>query len=336
MTDLKLGFPVLIGDIGGTNARFSLITDPNLPALPFEPVRIAAYRDIEDAIQAAVLDQTQHRPASMMLAIATPLIGERFRLTNGSWVVDPARLLDRFGLDAVVLLNDFSAQGLAALALGAKDLAVIGDPLPADDQPKVVIGPGTGLGIAILVSIAGKWAIIPGEGGHVDLGPRTSREMAIWPHLDQLNGRLSAEMALSGRGLENLYRGICSLERSEPALASAAAISQAGIAGDDAAAGEAIRLFLTLLARIAGDMALVTLARGGIYIAGGIGAKLLPAIRPEQFHSEFENKSPHEAIMAEIAICVMTHPLAALEGLAALAANPERFSLEQSALIFTP
>jgi glucokinase len=335
MTDLKLGFPVLIGDIGGTNARFSVIADPKLPATRFEPVRIDAFCDIEEAIQAAVLDRTSDRPASMMLAIATPLVGERFRLTNGNWVVDPARLLDRFGLETVVLLNDFSAQGLAALALGGEDLAPIGEPVPVDGQPKVVIGPGTGLGIAILVSIGGRWAIIPGEGGHVDLGPRTSREMAIWPHLDKLNGRLSAEMALSGRGLENLYRGICRLEGVGPALADAAAISRAGMAGNDAAAGEAIRLFLTLLARVAGDMALVSLARGGIYIAGGIGAKLLPAIRPELFRAEFENKAPHEAIMAEIAICVMTHPLAALEGLAALAAEPGRYSLEQSALIFT-
>jgi glucokinase len=331
---LKIGFPVLIGDIGGTNARFSMIGDANGPAERYEPVRIAAYGDLERAIQAAVLDRTSNRPASMMLAIATPLVGEKFRLTNGDWVIDPARLLDRFGLDTVVLFNDFSAQGLAALALGEEDLAAIGDQVPADGQPKVVIGPGTGLGIAILIKVGGKWTIIPGEGGHVDLGPRTNREMAIWPNLDHINGRLSAEMALSGRGLENLYRGICRLECIEPVLGDAAAISQAGIAGNDRASGEAVALFLTLLARIAGDMALVTLARGGIYIAGGIAAKLLPAIRPEQFRAEFENKAPHEAIMAQIATRVMLHPLAALEGLAALAADPHRFSLEQSARIF--
>lgn len=272
----------------------------------------------------------------MMLAIATPLIGREFRLTNGAWVVRPPDILRSFDLKSLVLVNDFTAQGLAALALGGRDLAPIGAARPVEGQPKVVIGPGTGLGIAIVVRVGGKWALIPGEGGHMDLGPRTAREFTIWPHLKKDGGRLSAEQALSGRGLANLYSAICRLDGMESELTEAADISRVGMTGENGQASEATELFLTLLARVAGDMALITLARGGIYISGGIAAKLLPAIEEERFRSEFENKSPHEAILRDVAIFVMTHPLAALEGLCACAANPGMFSLENSAKIFTP
>jgi glucokinase len=331
---LTLAFPVLVGDIGGTNARFAIIEDSNSTARRFEPVRIGEFENIEEAIQACVLDKTSIAPASMMLAIATPLVGDVFRLTNADWTIDPRSILKRFGLDTLVLVNDFAAQGLAALALGEADMVDIGDSRPVEGHTKVVIGPGTGLGIAIVTQVDGKWTILPGEGGHIDLGPRTEREFEIWPHLEKQNGRLSGELALSGRGLVNLYRGICRLDGLVPRYDDAADISQAGMSDGSGPAREAVDLFLTLLARICGDMALITLADGGIYIAGGIAGKLLPAIDKARFRAEFENKAPHEDIMRKMAIRVMTHPLAALEGLSACAAKPAMFSLEGSARIF--
>jgi len=321
-------FPVLVGDIGGTNARFAIVPDERSAPVPFEPVRLRQYATIEEAIERSVLAATPLKPATMMLAIATPLVGERFRLTNADWVIDPAALNARFGLAEVVLLNDFAAQGLAALALGPAHLVAIGGGTVVEGRPKVVIGPGTGLGIAFVVNVDGKWAVIPGEGGHIDIGPRTEREMAIWPYLAKEEGRMSAENALSGRGLENLHQAICRADGKAVPAADASEISRLGLADEDAAAAEAVALFLTLLARVAGDAALLCLAYGGIYIAGGIAAKMLPGIMNPRFRAAFEDKAPHGRIMAALAINVMTHPTAALEGLTSCVRRSDRFSLE--------
>lgn len=328
-------FPVLIGDIGGTNARFAIVPDAASPAERFEPLKLSGFARIEDAID-DVLRRTATRPATTLMAIATPLVGESFRLTNADWTIDPRQLIPGYGLKEVVLMNDFAAQGLAALALGPDHLARIGRGEIQQGHPKAVLGAGTGLGIAQLVEVAGKWTVISGEGGHVDLGPRTPREFAIWPHLAKQQGRMSAEEALSGRGIENLYNAIRLCDGvADGGRPSAADISQMAMTAGDARAREAVALFFTLLARVAGDMALLTLARGGVYLAGGIAHKLMPALDPAKFRADFEDKAPHQGIMADIPVMVMTHPTAALEGLSAWVRQPDRYSLEGAARRFS-
>ncbi len=322
---MEFAFPVLIGDIGGTNARFAIIRDSNSTAEPFDLVRIRSFDTIEDAIQSAVLDKTSLLPATMMLAIATPLFGEEFHLTNGDWVIRPRDLITRFNLSAVCLMNDFAAQALAAIILPKQELEFIGHDNIVDQAPKVVIGPGTGLGIANLVYVNDNWSILSGEGGHVDLGPRTVREIEIWPHLNRLEGRVSAELAVSGQGLENLYQAICTTDRAQTGIKTAADISSSAIDGTDDRAIEAVYLFLTLLARVAGDMALITLASGGIYIAGGIPQKIQSFVNTKHFRDEFENKAPHRHILEKYAICMVTHPNPAMAGLAACVTQPGRF-----------
>ena len=325
---MKFSFPVLIGDIGGTNARFALVPDAGSNVIRFEPVQLSGFAEIGDAIRAAVLGKTGLKPKTTVLAIATPLVGERFRLTNADWTIDPAEMISEFGLDEVALMNDFAAQGLAALALGPEHLVRLCGEAVLEDQPKAVVGAGTGLGIAQLVRLDGKWAVISGEGGHIDLGPRTAREFAVWPNLAKIEGRMSAEEALSGRGIENLYTAICAAEGKPGSSLDAATISAAAISGTDPQAREAIDLFFTLLGRVAGDLALLTLARGGVYLAGGIAQKLLPAIDRGRFHEAFSDKAPHRGIISTIPVMVMTHPTAALEGLAAWVSKPEQFLLE--------
>ncbi len=327
-------FPVLIGDIGGTNARFAMVLADGAPLQRFSPVQLRNHPSIEDAIETAVLGKGAPAPATMVLAIATPLVGERFRLTNADWMIDPAEMIARFNLEQVVLMNDFAAQGLAALALDPEHLHPIGAGNVMEGHPKAVLGPGTGLGIAQIVKVDSKWAIIPGEGGHIDIGPRTPREFAIWPHLAKQDDRMSAEEALSGRGIENLYQAICALDGVAGNLRDAAEISAKAVSADNPQASEAIRLFVALAARVAGDMALLTLARGGVYIAGGIAQKLISGIETDFFRQEFENKAPHRAIMAQIAVNILTHPTAALEGLAALVREPGNFSLGTAARVF--
>lgn len=332
---MEFRFPVLVGDIGGTNARFALVRSADVPIEPFPPVKLRDHQSIEDAILTAVPGIGAVAPASMVLAIATPLVGERFRLTNADWVIDPAEMIRRFNLEQVVLMNDFAAQGLAALSLGGTHLHPVGKGTVLDGHPKAVLGAGTGLGIAQIVKVDGKWVIIPGEGGHIDIGPRTDREFAIWPHLIKQEGRMSAEEALSGRGIENLYQAICSLDGVGRRLHDAAEISARAVSGEDVQAVEAIQLFVALAARIAGDLALLTLARGGIYIGGGIAQKLVTAIDTAHFRHEFENKAPHQAILGSIAVNIVVHPMAALEGLAALVRDPGHFSLGDAARHFS-
>jgi len=327
-------FPVLIGDIGGTNARFAAVAGPGQNLQRFEPVRIAGFASIGEAIR-RIAGEMGEAPRTMVLAIATPLVGERFRLTNGEWVIDPEQLIGEFGLDQVVLMNDFAAQALAVLALDPTHVKAAGGPSPDADAPKVVIGPGTGLGIAFLAKVGGRWTILPGEGGHIDLGPRNGRETAIWPHLDKENGRMSAENALSGRGLINLYRAICRTDGVAPAAGDASAISQLAAKDANEQAGEAVALFVRLLARVAGDMALLVLARGGVYVGGGIGARFAERIAAAEFRREFENKAPHEGILRTVPVFVLTHPTGALDGLAAFIRHPQDFSLEMATRRFS-
>jgi glucokinase len=171
--DLTPQFPVLIGDIGGTNARFAVVAGPGQELRRFAPVRISEFASIADAMR-RIAGEVEQNPRTMVLAIATPLVGERFRLTNGDWTIDPRQLIGEFGLEEIVLMNDFAAQALAVLALDPAHVKAAGGPQPVADAPKVVIGPGTGLGIAFLARVGGRWTILPGEGGHIDIGPRTA------------------------------------------------------------------------------------------------------------------------------------------------------------------
>ncbi len=330
---MNFSFPVLIGDIGGTNARFAIVPDAQSTAESFEPLKLSGHPRLTDAID-AVLSRTAMRPATTLMAIATPLVGERFRLTNADWMIDPAQLIAGYGLSEVVLMNDFAAQGLAALALGPGDLSRIGGGEILGTHPKAVLGAGTGLGIAQLVNVGGKWTVISGEGGHIDLGPRTQREFAIWPHLAKQQGRMSAEEALSGRGMENLFQAICATDGVGCGNPGAAGISEMAADRRNPQAVEAVALFFTLLARVAGDMALLTLSRGGVYLAGGIAQKLMPLLDVARFRADFEDKAPHQAIMRSIPVMVMTHPTAALEGLAAWVRQPASYSLEGAARRF--
>jgi glucokinase len=331
---LKIEFPVLLGDIGGTNARFAFIHDSSSEAVFFEPVRVGAYDTLELALEDGVLPALDTAPATMLLAVATPLVGDVFRLTNANWTISPSSVIEQFGLRELILMNDFAAQALAAFALQGDELAPLGDGRQLDGYPKVIIGPGTGLGISSAIHVEGKWAILAGEGGHIDLGPRTEREYAVWAHLEKANGRISAELAVSGRGLENLYQAICRIDGVAYRGETAAQISRAAINDTTPQAREAVDLFITLLARISGDMALLTLAMGGVYLAGGIVAKMLPAIRAERFRAEFEDKAPHQAILRSVPVNIMMHPAAALLGLAVCVRRAEMFSVEHSALRF--
>ena len=322
-------FPILIGDIGGTNARFSMLVDAGSPPVEFDNVRTADHANIDDAIEQGIYARTALRPRSTVLALAAPIEGDEIELTNCPWVVRPRDLHERLGIGDVTLLNDFEAQALATVALGPEHLERIGGgDEPEPNGSRVILGPGTGLGVAGMVHARGIWIPVPGEGGHVDLGPRSPRDLKVWPHLEPIDGRISAEQMLCGRGLVNTASAVAASRAETPRFLAPSDVTAAALAGSDPVAAEALDIFVTCLGRLAGDLALVFMAQGGVYLSGGIAQKIVPALRQGAFRAAFEDKAPHAALLAAMPTFVLTHPRAALFGLAAYAREPQRFGVE--------
>ena len=323
-----LPFPILIGDIGGTNARFALVNAPEAPLERLPTVHTAAFPNIDDAIEQAVVEGAGDRPRSAVLAIAGPIAGDRVPLTNSPWVVEPKKLIQRFRLNEVVLLNDFEAQSLALSDLGPDDVRRIGGGEATATHARVVIGPGTGLGAAALVQARGVWVPVPGEGGHIGLGPFTKRDLEVWPHVERKGPRVSAETLLCGAGMLRLYRAVAASDGVAATLDAPEDVTQQGLSGENAQARETLELFATHLGRAAGDIALVFMAYGGVYLAGGITARIAPVLRGGRFRDAFLDKWPHQKLMERMATAIITKPDAALAGISAFARSPRRFGVE--------
>jgi hypothetical protein len=188
--EARMPFPVLIADIGGTNARFAIVVDSNAEPKRFPPIKTAEYETLDVAIQQTVLDKTSVVPKSAVLAVAGPTDGDEIDLTNCHWIVRPKTLIADLGFSDVLVMNDYEAQALAVVALDAQYLKPIGNGERVEYSNRVVIGPGTGLGVAGIVHGSNSWIPVAGEGGHVDLGPRTARDYEIFPHLETIGGRI--------------------------------------------------------------------------------------------------------------------------------------------------
>lgn len=322
----RVKFPVLVGDIGGTNGRFALLTSRGAELISFPNVRTADFPNIDDAIRDAIFPATDIRPKTTILALAGPINGDEIELTNCPWVIRPKVMMATLGFEEVIVLNDFEAQALAVVALDKQHLEQIGGGDVAPVAGRVVLGPGTGLGVAGLINARGVWQPIPGEGGHTDVGPRSTRDAQIFPFLEQIEGRISAEQILCGRGMVNLYRAICRADKIDPVYGQPIDVTAAAANGD-AQAKETLSLFATYLGRVAGDLALVFMAKGGVYLSGGIAQKILPVLKQGEFRAAFNDKAPHTEMMSHMPVFVMTHPLAAVIGLAAFARNPFSFGV---------
>lgn len=325
--DQSLRFPILIGDVGGTNARFAVVTDAL--SEPGEPgiVQTANFASIDDAIR-SVLDRTAVKPRSAVIAIAGPVDGDEIPLTNCPWIVKPRGMLAGLGLGDIVILNDFEAQALAVVALDKEHMEAIGGGKAEPNAGRVVLGPGTGLGVAGLIHACGRWIPVAGEGGHMDIGPRTPRDLQVFPHIEPLEGRISGEQILCGRGLVNTYRAVAKADGVAAAMSSPAEITAAALGRTDPVATEALELFVTCLGRTAGDLALVFKSRGGVFLTGGIAQKIVPALKAGNFRAAFEDKAPHRELLKSVPVYVITHPLPALAGLAAYARTPGLFGIE--------
>ena len=339
MQNQNLEFPVLIGDIGGTNMRFSLILNQAGEQMAIATGKVNDFPTIEDAIGSAILPLIKTHPKSLFLAIAGPVTGKEIKLTNCNWVISPAKLIEQFGFNEVFLINDFEAQALSTIVLPEKYLDPIGKITTATDQTKVVIGAGSGLGIAGLIYLNGRYIPIEGEGGHIDFAPQSDEDLALYPFLKKIIGRVSAEELLSGRGLLNIYRAICAMRNVKAPIELPEEITaEARLVHPHRAienqAYEAVQFFINYLARLAGDFALVFKAEGGVYIGGGILPEMLSLIDENLFRRNFIHKQPHEKLLENIPTFVLTHPRAALVGMESYVRHPERFMLDMEGRFF--
>lgn len=324
-------FPVLLGDIGGTNARFAMLAAPGQSPVTLPRLLTADFVEPGAAIREALRDYPGEPPRSAILAVASAVEGLVVTMVNASWVLDARRIADAFRFSRVMLLNDYTPVAIALAGLVADDLAVIGPALPRVSGPQLVLGPGTGLGVASLVPAGDRFCVVSGEAGHVEFGPASEDEAAVWAHLERVQGRVTAEAVLSGPGLLRLYRALALCRGETPTLSQPSHVQVAGHSGTNRRAVEALEWFSRLLGRFAGDMAL-TVNAGAVYIASGIAPRIIDELARGGFREAFEHKAPHEALMRRTPTWLVVGPEPALEGLALIASDPHRFVFEAHCL----
>lgn len=312
----------MVGDVGGTNARFGIAhLDGGVIRLE-EPVVLPAadYPQGVDAVRAFLdLLAPDQRPRFAVIAAAGPIEDGSVTFTNNTaWRFSEAGLVRACGLTGARLINDFAAQALAIDHLRASDLHRIGPAgAPVTRATAAILGPGTGFGAAALVDDGDHRAILGGEGPHAGFAPGDEVEMEIVRRLTPRFGRVSVERLLSGPGLLNLYQTLAEM-RGEPAVcAQPDEVTRQGLAGDPLAEA-ALGRFCAMLGSVAGDFALAFGARRGVYIAGGIAPRILGFLEASAFRARFEAKGRMKAYMSAIPSLVVTAPYAAMTGAASL------------------
>ncbi|MBV9393829.1 MAG: glucokinase, partial [Methylobacteriaceae bacterium] len=229
-----------------------------------------------------------------------------------------------------LLLNDFEAQALSLPALSPDWTRDIGDVPTTTGGLRLVLGPGTGLGAAALAEIDGRFLPLATEVGHTGFGPGSTEEEAIWPHLERVHDRITAESVISGPGLMRVHRARAALRGLPVDDADGVAIVDGALNGG-AEEVETVRLFWRLVARLSGDLALTFLATGGISLAGGILPRIVRLLDADEFRRIFEAKAPLQHVVRAIPTRVITDGRGVLAGMAALAADPDRYVLDYRA-----
>jgi glucokinase len=309
--------PWLVGDIGGTNARFGLVErDGSL--LHSSVLADADYTGLGEAIEAYLAGRGGlPRPRQAAIAVASPITGDAVRMTNHPWAFSIAALRSRLGFERLEVINDFTAQALALPHLGPGDKIAVGGGEAEADAPIGVLGPGSGLGVSGLIAVGRRWVPLSGEGGHVTMAPVTERESAALAAMRRHFDHVSGERVLSGPGLVNLYNALAEIDGVPAAQYTAAQITDVEVESEDPRCRETTEMFCAMLGTMAGNLALTLGAKGGVYIGGGIVPRLGERFAASQFRERFEDKGRFREYLAAIPTFVVTHKLPAFLGCAA-------------------
>lgn len=312
-------------DIGGTHARFCTATVGAGSAAALNPsitLKTADYPTFADAFDAFARHSGGGEADGLAIAFAGPVGGSRAKLTNSAWTIDRAGLADRLGIARLTIVNDFGAVAHAVAALDYSAFRHLGGPdAPLPDEGVIsVVGPGTGLGSAMLLQRpGGDYRVIETEGGHMTFAPVDEAEIGILDQLRGKLGRVSVERIASGPGLALIYAGL----GGAGSHADDTALWSAAIDGSDRRAAEALDLFCKILGSAAGDLALAQGAKA-VVIAGGVGRRLADRLPASGFAERFAAKGRFRAYMEAVPVKLVTHPEPGLLGVAAAFAQEHR------------
>jgi glucokinase len=311
---MKPQYTGLVGDVGGTNARFALL-DPEGRVRNLYVYPAANFASLGEVI-ADYLERTvgRKRPPRAVIAVAGPVLDGEIEFTNLDWQISEGEILAQFEFEAVKLINDFAAQALACPLLDADSLRQLGPKLRGGvDCPMVVLGAGTGFGVAGLArSERGDMAVAT-EGGHAAFAPSDDVEVEIWTQFRARHGRVSIERLLSGRGLFELYGVLAGMRQAEATLVDEKAVFEAAAKGDELA-NETLDRFCGILGSVAGDLALSFGARGGVFVSGGIAPRMADRLASGAFRARFEDKGRLKPYLEQIPTSLVLHPYPALLG----------------------
>jgi len=323
---------ILAGDIGGTKTLLEIgkLTDGHWK--PVHSTRFAAadYPDLDTMLRQFLLEYAA-RPVAQggisraCLGVAGPVTNNRAQLTNLPWVIDGAAISASLGIPAVRIVNDFAAAASGTALLDQSGLAVLQTGEPLDQAPRLVIGAGTGLGVAYMVWNDGDYQVLSGEGGHAGFSPATLEQDELWRDLFSRQGRVIAEDVVSGPGLTRIHDHILRQqgETATGAGALPADIVHGALVSGDERCLRALDLFIECYGGVVRNHALAILARGGVYIAGGIAPKILSRLVKGGFLAAFNAEGAHVATLRKIPVSVVTNERLGLLGAALIAARTD-------------
>jgi glucokinase len=303
-------FPRLLGDIGGTNARFGWQDGIKADIQHVLVLPCAAHETLEAAIRAYLKRQNLPVPPICALGIANPVTGDEVRMTNHHWSFSISEMQRSLGLKQFKVINDFTALALALPVIPDRNLVQVGGTKDTTQSmaPKALIGAGTGLGISGLIPShrSDHWLPISGEGGHATLAAQTDEEYRVIEIIRQRYGHVSAERVLSGQGLVDLYLALRQLQKQAPVdVTGAAEITAWALQDKDPLALQSLEMFSGFLGSVAGDLALTLGARGGVYLGGGIVPRWLGWFETSNFRNRFEAKGRFSAYLKAIPVWVI-------------------------------
>ena len=314
----------LIGDIGGTHARFAICDVDELSVAHFVVFQTRLFSSLQDAIR-HYLDSIPDKPTIAGFAIAGDLSGDTVKMARAPWTFSRDEIAATCGIEHVHFVSDFQAEALALPYLNPHDVAVLNEGDPDPDGNMLVIGPGSGFSSAVLVRDAGKQIAIGGFTGHMAFSAADAGEMAILEAIRQEKGFAHVHDVLSSRGLETVYRILAQETGQSSSSLTAADIARLAEDGEDQAAENALDVFAAMFARIAGDMALAFDARGGVFLGGGVSPKILRTLKKPRFLEDFRNKGDKAAFLAALPLNVLMANDTGLRGTAF--AVSERFPM---------
>lgn len=323
----------LVGDIGGTNARFALVREGSLELLHIRTYQCRDYESIMAACTTYLAEVDVDHVSSACLALACPVDAEHINITNNHWQFTRQQLQQCLGIKQLKLVNDFTAMALGMLYVPEQEMLQIednesefdtsGETNSKSQAARLVIGPGTGLGVSGLIKANDDWIPLSTEGGHISFVPVDDKDVAIWQYLRQQYGRVSAERVLCGQGLVNLYQALSHIAQKDNDVLTAAEVTQKAVMGSDDIAVEALHRFCKMLGTVAGDIVLTLGAKGGVYLCGGILPRVEGFFRQSEFRKAFEDKGRFSEYLQKVPVwlCLADNP--GLVGAAAALTNPE-------------